>query len=89
METNNEVISEEVTTNSFPFDFQSFDFLDKCLKQTKEDFGFKTSKIQITCFDVNQNFFVFGTNCGLIYCFRRHIITSQQFLKYQLFFDFN
>ena len=85
MGTNNEDNCKEVTTDSFPFDFERFDFLDKCLKQTKEDFGLRTDKIQITCFDVNQNFFVFGTNCGLIYCFRRHVFGSAQLIKYQLF----
>ena len=77
--------TEEVINNCFPFDFERFDFLEKCLKQTKEDFGLKTNEIQITCFDVNQNLFVFGSNCGIIYCFKRHVFNDQQLFKYRLF----
>ena len=88
MENHNELTAEEVDrqiNNCFPFNIHKFDFLVKYIELSKDELIVtKPRKIQITCFDVNQNFFVFGTSCGRIYAFKRHVFNAQQTFKYRL-----
>ncbi|XP_054166755.1 uncharacterized protein LOC128964218 [Oppia nitens] len=64
-----------------PFVWHHFDFVAKCVAiSTSAD----TTVPQITCFDVNNNYFIVGTAAGLVFVFRRHQTANNIFIKYRL-----
>ncbi|CAG2107544.1 unnamed protein product [Medioppia subpectinata] len=82
-----EKIKPRVNCVEYALRFETFDFLTKCVTHcvTQPDGTHSGGRHRptITCFDVNQHYFVFATTDGLVYCFRRHVFNSRQCLKYR------
>lgn len=78
MDTKNENISSELQSR---FQITKHDFL---IESISSEYKEHEINVQITCFDVNHNLFVFGSNVGLVFCFRRGLVLKDAQFKFNL-----